>query len=130
MDNNELQDMEQMMDLISEKTPEILNGIVKTIYTKEAGKSIGQGVSAMYQELINGGMEKDDAMLMTKEYMYAIRDMALDTNEEQNQQTMSNKNNDNADSSNNNSDETTDNNDSNNNDGNNKRSRKKLFGRN
>lgn len=79
--------MEEMMDIVGKKAPEIIKNIMKTIYSEEAGTQIGKGVAALYKELIAAGIDKKEAIEMAKDYLNAIKEMAPDMN-----QSDSNKN--------------------------------------
>ncbi|MDD4080352.1 MAG: hypothetical protein PHP02_02930 [Eubacteriales bacterium] len=72
-DVNELRDV---LDTVSERVPKLIKGLIGTLYSKEAGASMGQSVGAYYQELVASGIPQDAALEMAKSYAISIKDIA------------------------------------------------------
>jgi len=77
MSNNEIptKDIGELLDTVSDRLPKLINGLMSTLYSKEAGKNMGQAVGSFYKELIDAGIPTDEAMKMAKDYMLSIKDV-------------------------------------------------------
>ena len=71
-DVNELRDV---LDTVSERVPKLIKGLISTLYSKEAGASMGQSVGAYYQELVASGIPQDAALDMAKGFSFSMKDI-------------------------------------------------------
>jgi septation ring formation regulator EzrA len=69
----DIQNVTEMLDMVSEKIPALLRGIKETFFSEEAGRETGKAVGAFYQELIKAGFSHDDATSMAMTYMNSVR---------------------------------------------------------
>ena len=69
-----------MLDTITDKIPQLITGVVNTLYSAEAGKNIGQAVGSLYKELVESGIPKEAALDMAKSYMLSMKDISAMTN--------------------------------------------------
>ena len=65
----------QLLDEVSGKVPKLVNGLLDTIYSPEAGKKMGQSIGNFYNELVLGGIPKEEALKLAKDYMLSIKDI-------------------------------------------------------
>lgn len=73
--NIPVEEVNQLLDNISDKVPKMINSLMGTLYSAEAGKNMGQAVGNFYKELIESGIPKEDAMQMAKDYMLNIKEV-------------------------------------------------------
>lgn len=72
-EKSDMQEVREMMDSLTDKVPQLIRGVLDSLYTKEAGASMGQSVGAYYQELIAAGLPQEAALEMTKEYSFSLK---------------------------------------------------------
>jgi len=65
----------ELLDEVSTKLPKLINGLVGSLYSADAGKNIGQAVGALYKELVEQGIPKEDALAMARDYMISLKDV-------------------------------------------------------
>ncbi len=69
-------DISEVLDVVSEKVPNLIRGIYEVLFSEEGATSMGKGVSTFYKHLIDAGMDKDDAMKLTCDYMGTLNSIA------------------------------------------------------
>ena len=70
----------EILDTITDKIPQLITGVVNTLYSAEAGKNIGQAVGSLYKELVESGIPEEAALDMAKSYMLSMKDISAMTN--------------------------------------------------
>jgi hypothetical protein len=65
----------ELLDEVTGKVPKLINGLLTTLYSAEAGKNMGQAVGNLYKEMIESGIPKEDALQMAKDYMLSLKDI-------------------------------------------------------
>ncbi|WP_134684920.1 hypothetical protein [Brevibacillus migulae] len=73
--NINLAELEGLLELASDKVPQLISGIMKSFYTEEAGSQIGKAVGVLYKELIAAGMPQETAVKMATDYMVSLKDV-------------------------------------------------------
>jgi hypothetical protein len=53
----------------------MISGILETLYSAEAGRSMGQSVGNFYKELVGAGISQEEALKMAKDYMLSLKDI-------------------------------------------------------
>lgn len=66
----------ELLDEVSGKIPTLINGLMKTLFSAEAGKNMGQAVGSLYKELVESGIPKEDALQMARDYMLSLKDIS------------------------------------------------------
>lgn len=66
----------ELLEIVSAKVPKLLRDLLGTLYSEEAGTSVGKAVGAFYLELVNAGIPADEALTMTKDYMNYVKSIA------------------------------------------------------
>lgn len=74
-DGPEAREVAEILDVVSTKVPEMLSNILKTVYSEEAGRNVGQAVAGLYRELIAAGIPQDTAQKMASDYMISFKDI-------------------------------------------------------
>ena len=65
----------EMLDEVSTKIPKLINGVLSSLYSAEAGKNMGQAVGSFYKELLEAGIPMDEALKMAKDYVLSLKDI-------------------------------------------------------
>lgn len=72
--NIPVKEISELLDEVSVKVPRLIDGLMGTIYSAEAGKKMGQAVGGFYKELVEAGIPADTALQMAKDYMLSIKE--------------------------------------------------------
>jgi len=64
--------VKEILAVVSEKVPALLNSLADVLYGKEQGAKYGQAVSEFYKSLKDAGMTDEQAYELTKQYMSAM----------------------------------------------------------
>lgn len=70
----------ELLDQVSTKIPKLINGIMDSMYSAEAGKKMGQAVGSFYKELLEAGIPQDEALKMAKDYVLSLKDITANIN--------------------------------------------------
>ncbi|MGI6687298.1 MAG: hypothetical protein ACOX6Y_02865 [Christensenellales bacterium] len=73
--SNDVNELRDVLDTVSERVPKLIKDVVGSIYSREAGASMGQSVGAYYQELIASGIPQEAALEMAKSYSISMKDL-------------------------------------------------------
>lgn len=71
-----VKEISELLDEVSGKLPKLINGLMDTMFSAEAGKKMGQAVGNLYKELVESGIPQEDALKMAKDYMLSLKDIA------------------------------------------------------
>lgn len=70
-----VKEISELLDAVSGKVPQLISGLIGTIYSEEAGRSLGKAVGAFYKEITASGIPADVALKMTTDYMISLKDV-------------------------------------------------------
>jgi len=59
----------EIFETLSSKIPEMLNGILGSLFSVEAASNMGKAVAEFRKNLIEGGIPEEEAMEMTRDYL-------------------------------------------------------------
>ncbi len=65
----EAEEIKQILGAVSTEVPALIKSIIASVFSEEAGKSMGKAAAAFYNELKDSGMPDDVAVKMTEDYM-------------------------------------------------------------
>jgi hypothetical protein len=65
----EAEEIKQILGVVSTEVPGLIKSIIASVFSEEAGKSMGKAAAAFYKELKEGGMPDDVAVKMTEDYI-------------------------------------------------------------
>lgn len=65
-----------MMDMVSAKLPGLIREIQSVLFSEEGATTMSKAVGTFYKNLIDAGMEKEDAMRLTQEYMSTLKSLS------------------------------------------------------
>ncbi len=66
------EDVKEILGVISDKIPALLNGLTDSIYGKEASAKFGAAVANFYKTLKDSGMTDEQAFKLTEQYMSSL----------------------------------------------------------
>lgn len=59
----------EIFETLSTKIPQMINGILGSLFSVEAASNMGQAVAEFRKKLIEGGIPEKEAMEMTRDYL-------------------------------------------------------------
>ena len=70
------EDIKEILDVVAEKVPDLLEKLSDLLYSKENAEKYGDAVATFYTRLIEAGMEPDQAFQLTEKYMSSLSPMS------------------------------------------------------
>lgn len=70
-----VREISEILDVVASKVPKLINDLLGTLFSAEAGAKIGQSAGLFYKELVNNGIPEDEALAMTKEYIASLTNL-------------------------------------------------------
>ena len=77
---NSIDDLREVLGVVSEEVPGLLRGLRDLIYSKDAAKNMAESVATFYKTLVDAGIPKDEAMKMARGYMINLRELVSTKN--------------------------------------------------
>jgi len=65
-------DVKEILDVVSQRIPALLNSLTDVLYGKAAAEKYGQAVSSFYRTLKESGMSDEQAYRLTEQYMSSL----------------------------------------------------------
>ncbi|RJS76330.1 hypothetical protein CW712_02100 [Candidatus Bathyarchaeota archaeon] len=75
MTDNDVEELHQVLKTVSEMVPNLIKGIMNSIFSAEAGKNMGAAAANFYKELKAAGIPEDVAVKMTQDYVKTFTDI-------------------------------------------------------
>lgn len=72
---NDINDLKEILGVVTDKVPGILRGLRDVLYSKGAAENMAEAVATFYSKLVEAGIPKEQAMDMTRGYMINLRDL-------------------------------------------------------
>ncbi len=72
---NSVEDLREVLTVVSEQVPDLLRGLRNIIYSKEAAENMADAVSTFYTKLVAAGVPKDEALDMARGYVLNLREI-------------------------------------------------------
>ena len=66
------EDIAMIFDTLSTKIPEMIRGILGSLFSPEAASNMGKAVAEFRKTLVEGGIPEDEAMEMTRQYLATL----------------------------------------------------------
>lgn len=67
--SKDAQEVAEIFETLSTKLPEMLNGVLGSLFSPEAASNMGKAVAEFRKSLIEGGIPEEEAMEMTRKYL-------------------------------------------------------------
>ena len=68
-DEEDIEQLKELMETLNETIPSLISGIVEAVYSAEDSQKLAQNTAKFYKELVEAGMEKDQAYQLTRDFM-------------------------------------------------------------
>lgn len=68
-DMNDIEELKGVMETLNETVPSLISGIVEAVYNAENTEQLAKNTAQFYKELVDAGMDKDQAYQLTREFM-------------------------------------------------------------
>lgn len=65
----EAEEVREILSAVSTEVPALIKSIVASVFSEEAGRSMGKAAAAYYKELRDGGLPESVAVKLTEDYM-------------------------------------------------------------
>jgi len=65
----EAEEVKEILSAVSTQVPALIKSVLASVFSEEAGRTMGKAAAAYYKELKEGGMPEDVAVKMTEDYM-------------------------------------------------------------
>jgi hypothetical protein len=65
----EPENIKELLGVVSSEVPTLIKNILASVFSEEAGRSMGKAAAAYYKELKNGGLPEPVAVKLTEDYM-------------------------------------------------------------
>ena len=65
----EAEEVKEILSAVSTQVPALIKSVLASVFSEEAGRSMGKAAAAYYKELKESGMPEDVAVKMTEDYM-------------------------------------------------------------
>ncbi len=75
MDRHDVEDLREVLNVVSDKVPSLLRGIRDILYSKESAENMAESVGTFYKKLMEAGIPREDALDMARGYMINLRDI-------------------------------------------------------
>ena len=74
-EEKDAEELREVLGTVSEMVPGLIKGIIASVFSAEAGKSMGAAVASFYKELKASGLPEDVALKMTQDYAKTFTDI-------------------------------------------------------
>ena len=71
-EKHEAEQVKEILEVVSEKIPALLNALTDVLYGKESAAKYGQAIAGFYKSLKDSGMTDQQAYELTKTYMSSL----------------------------------------------------------
>ena len=65
----EAEEVREILSVVSTEIPALIKSILASVFSEEAGRSMGKAAAAYYKELKDGGLPEQVAVKLTEDYM-------------------------------------------------------------
>ena len=73
--HEDAEELRQVLGTVSEMVPNLIKGIIGSLFSAEAGKNMGAAVASFYKELKDSGLPDEVALKMTENYAKTFTDL-------------------------------------------------------
>ncbi|MFW6176097.1 MAG: hypothetical protein ACOC40_00210 [Thermoplasmatota archaeon] len=68
-DEEDIEQLKELMETLNETVPGLISGIVEAVYNAEDSQKLAKNTANFYKELVEAGMEKEQAYQLTRDFM-------------------------------------------------------------
>ena len=62
-----------LLRAVADEAPEIIKRLMESVYSEEAGRNIGRSVGGLYEELVEAGIDEEEALESAKDYLSPLK---------------------------------------------------------
>ena len=73
----EAEEVKEILSAVSTQIPALIKSLLASVFSEEAGRSMGKAAAAYYKELKDSGMPDEVAVKMTEDYMKTFTNMGM-----------------------------------------------------
>ncbi len=66
---SDAQEVKEILEAVRDTVPELIKGIVDALYSGQSAEEFGKQVANFYKSLVDAGMSKDQAFILTQQFM-------------------------------------------------------------
>jgi len=74
-EKSDIEELKEVLEVVSGQIPALLRGIIGSIFSAEAGRNMGAAAANFYKELKAGGLPDEVAIEMTRDYIKTFTDL-------------------------------------------------------
>jgi hypothetical protein len=63
------EELKEILGVVSSEVPALIKSLLASVFSEEAGRSMGKAAAAYYKELKDGGLPENVAVKLTEDYM-------------------------------------------------------------
>ncbi len=68
-DMEDIKELKGVMETLNETVPSLISGIIEAVYNVENSENLAKNTAKFYKELVDAGMDKDQAYQLTRDFM-------------------------------------------------------------
>jgi hypothetical protein len=68
-EKKDTEELKEILGVVSSQVPALIKSLLGSVFSEEAGRSMGKAAAAYYKELKNGGLPEQVAVKLTEDYM-------------------------------------------------------------
>ncbi len=65
----DVEELREILSVVSKEVPTLIKSLIASVFSEEAGRSMGKAAAAFYKELKDSGIPNEVALKMTEDYM-------------------------------------------------------------
>lgn len=69
MGDTDAKEVKEILDVVAEKVPKLLNDITEALFSPEKAEKFGESVAKFYKSMVESGMKPDQAFELTQKFM-------------------------------------------------------------
>jgi hypothetical protein len=75
MQKQDAEDVKEILKAVSDMVPALVKGVIGSVFSPEAGQSMGAAAANFYKEVKAAGLPEDVAVKMTQDYVKTFTDI-------------------------------------------------------
>ena len=74
--SSDAEEVAEVMTALSETLPKLVRDTIAAVISEDAGRRLGKAVGSFYKELVEAGIDPDEALKMAKDYMASLTSLS------------------------------------------------------
>jgi hypothetical protein len=71
-EKRDTEELKEILGVVSSEVPALIKSLLASVFSEEAGRSMGKAAAAYYKELKEGGLPDQVAVKLTEDYMHTF----------------------------------------------------------